>query len=56
MDQDIKALLIPKIRNATQSLKSKNHPRVNISDFSSIQLKQIGNTFAFYHPVYTNVK
>ena len=53
-NQDFKELIIPKIKEATKTLKSNNHSRVNLSDFSEIKYKKTGIYYSFYNKIYAN--
>ena len=53
-NEDFKELIIPKIKEATKTLKSNNHSRVNLSDFSEIKYKKTGNYYSFYNKIYAN--
>lgn len=54
-ENDFKNKIIPKIQKATVSLTSSNHPRILLSDFSSIQKRKIGDNYLFFNKTYKNV-
>ena len=54
-ENDFKDRIIPKIKNSMKSLAEKKHPRIVLSDLSTIQRKKLNSYFIFYNKVYQNV-
>ena len=54
-DNSFKNRIIPKIKNAVETLTSKNHPHIQLKDFNSIQRKKLGKNFLFFNNTYKNV-
>ena len=54
-EQSFKEIIIPKITEALTTLKNKNHQRILLDDFSTIQRKKIGSSFVFFNKTYKNV-
>ena len=53
-NEDLKSLIIKKIKEQIPKLLANNHSRINLFDFSKILYKPISNSFVFYNPVYKN--
>jgi hypothetical protein len=53
-NEDLKSLIIKKIKESIPKLKSNNHSRISLFDFSKILYKPISDFFVFYNPVYKN--
>lgn len=53
-NEDLKSLIIKKIKESIPKLLANNHSRINLFDFSKILYKPVSNCFVFYNPVYKN--
>jgi hypothetical protein len=53
-NEDLKSLIIKKIKESIPKLLANNHSRINLFDFSKILYKPVSSCFVFYNPVYKN--
>ena len=53
-NEDLKSVIIKKIKESIPKLLANNHSRINVFDFSKILYKPVSNYFVFYNPVYKN--